>query len=157
MGKDLFVNANLFITAETIWFSRPNGHGKDNSSETHGKQSSNYLILICCTVNKVNIDLLYCEQEVQADDTKAITAVLNADKKRTALLEELKTVTAEAERNTKVVDRLQEVHDELRAIGADAAEPKARRILAGLGFTIPMMERPTKKFVRWMENESLIG
>jgi len=32
----------------------------------------------------------------------------------------------------------------LNAIGADSAESKARRILAGLGFTIPMMERPTK-------------
>ena len=37
-----------------------------------------------------------------------------------------------------------QVYDELRAIGADAAEPKARRILAGLGFTIGMMDRPTK-------------
>jgi ATP-binding cassette subfamily F protein 1 len=36
------------------------------------------------------------------------------------------------------------VYDELKAIGADAAEPKARRILAGLGFTKEMMERATK-------------
>ena len=36
------------------------------------------------------------------------------------------------------------VYEELRAIGADAAEPKARRILAGLGFTKEMMSRPTK-------------
>ncbi|VDI18574.1 ATP-binding cassette, subfamily F, member 1 [Mytilus galloprovincialis] len=137
MGKDLFVNANLFITAGRRYgLVGPNGHGKT----TLLRHMANRALTI-----PANIDLLYCEQEVQADDTKAITAVLNADKKRTALLEELKTVTAEAEKgNTKVVDRLQEVHDELRAIGADAAEPKARRILAGLGFTIPMMERPTK-------------
>lgn len=37
-----------------------------------------------------------------------------------------------------------QVYDELRAIGADAAEPKARRILAGLGFTKEMMGRATK-------------
>ncbi|XP_063424867.1 ATP-binding cassette sub-family F member 1-like isoform X1 [Mytilus trossulus] len=137
MGKDLFVNANLFITAGRRYgLVGPNGHGKT----TLLRHMANRALTI-----PANIDLLYCEQEVQADDTKAITAVLQADKKRTALLEELKTVTAEAEKgNTKVVDRLQEVHDELRAIGADAAEPKARRILAGLGFTIPMMERPTK-------------
>jgi len=36
------------------------------------------------------------------------------------------------------------VYEELKAINADAAEPKARRILAGLGFTKEMMERPTK-------------
>jgi len=38
------------------------------------------------------------------------------------------------------------VYEELQAIGADAAEPKARRILAGLGFTKDMMERATKNF-----------
>jgi len=38
------------------------------------------------------------------------------------------------------------VYEELAAIGADAAEPRARRILAGLGFTKPMMERATKNF-----------
>lgn len=32
----------------------------------------------------------------------------------------------------------------MRAIGADAAEAKARRILAGLGFNKNMMERRTK-------------
>lgn len=137
MGKDLFVNANLYITAGRRYgLVGPNGHGKT----TLLRHMANRALTI-----PGNIDLLYCEQEVQADDTKAIDAVLKADKKRTALLDELKTVTAEVEKgNTKIVDRLQEVHDELRAIGADAAEPKARRILAGLGFTIPMMERPTK-------------
>jgi ATP-binding cassette subfamily F protein 1 len=43
-----------------------------------------------------------------------------------------------------LLDRLNEVYDELKAIKADAAEPKARRLLAGLGFTKEMMERPTK-------------
>ncbi|VDI58885.1 ATP-binding cassette, subfamily F, member 1 [Mytilus galloprovincialis] len=102
MGKDLFVNANLFITAGRRYgLVGPNGHGKT----TLLRHMANRALTI-----PANIDLLYCEQEVQADDTKAITAVLNADKKRTALLEELKTVTAEAEKgNTKVVDRLQEV------------------------------------------------
>lgn len=38
------------------------------------------------------------------------------------------------------------MYEELAAIGADAAEPRARRILAGLGFTKPMMERATKNF-----------
>lgn len=38
------------------------------------------------------------------------------------------------------------MYEELAAIGADAAEPRARRILAGLGFTKLMMERATKNF-----------
>ena len=43
-------------------------------------------------------------------------------------------------------ERLKEVYDELRAINADSAEPRARRILAGLGFTKEMQQRPTKHF-----------
>lgn len=43
------------------------------------------------------------------------------------------------------MERLNEVYAELKAINADAAEPKARRILAGLGFTKEMMNRPTNK------------
>ena len=38
------------------------------------------------------------------------------------------------------------MYDELNAIKADSAEPRARRILAGLGFTKEMMRRPTKHF-----------
>lgn len=39
-----------------------------------------------------------------------------------------------------------QVYEELMAIGAAAAEAKARRILAGLSFTPEMQGRPTKKF-----------
>jgi ATP-binding cassette subfamily F protein 1 len=110
-----------------------------------------------------NIDVLLCEQgllllffcflssflvltEVLADDTKAIDAVVNADKKRLALLEECKTLERLAEKDDGAMDRLKHVYDELRSINADAAEPRARRILAGLGFTKEMQERPTKHF-----------
>lgn len=39
-----------------------------------------------------------------------------------------------------------QVYEELSAIGAAAAEAKARRILAGLSFTPEMQNRATKKF-----------
>lgn len=39
-----------------------------------------------------------------------------------------------------------QVYDELKAIGADSAEPRARRILAGLGFSKSMQDRATKNF-----------
>merc|ERR1711994_619298 len=45
-----------------------------------------------------------------------------------------------------VTDRLNEVYEELQAIGADQAEPKARRLLAGLGFSREMQDRATNKF-----------
>ena len=41
---------------------------------------------------------------------------------------------------------LAQVYIELNAIGADSAEPRARRILAGLGFTTEMQGRATRKF-----------
>lgn len=39
-----------------------------------------------------------------------------------------------------------QVYEELKAIGADSAEPRARRILAGLGFSRSMQDRATKNF-----------
>ena len=93
------------------------------------------------------IDVLLCEQEVVADDTPAVQAILKADVKRTSLLNEAEKLNKEQQKgNIKVSERLKEVYEELRAIGADAAEPKARRILAGLGFTAEMQNRATKNF-----------
>lgn len=46
----------------------------------------------------------------------------------------------------EVQDRLNDVYAELKAIGADSAEPRARRILAGLGFSTEMQNRATKNF-----------
>ena len=57
-----------------------------------------------------NIDILYCEQEVVADDTAAVEEVLKADVKRTSLLEECKKLDAELEKGSMEVQaRLKEV------------------------------------------------
>lgn len=86
-----------------------------------------------------NIDILYCEQEVVADDLTAVESVLKADVKRTELLEECKKLEeAFQSGNLDAQEKLNDVYAELKAIGADSAEPKARRILAGLGFTKAM-------------------
>jgi ATP-binding cassette subfamily F protein 1 len=42
--------------------------------------------------------------------------------------------------------RMQEIDSELNAMGEDSAEPRARRILSGLGFTEKMQSRATKDF-----------
>ena len=44
-----------------------------------------------------NIDVLYCEQEVGADERSALQTVLDADVKRTELLEECKRLETEQE------------------------------------------------------------
>ena len=94
--------------------------------------------------------MLLCEQEVVADDTPAYQMVLKSDKKRVALEEELKRL--EDEQNDDNQDRVNEIYEELNLMKADSAEGRARRILAGLGFTThEMQNRPTKNF-RWFEH-----
>ncbi|XP_034773356.2 ATP-binding cassette sub-family F member 1-like isoform X1 [Acipenser ruthenus] len=138
-GKELFINADLLIVAGRRYgLVGPNGKGKT----TLLKHIANRALNI-----PPNIDVLLCEQEVIADDTPAVLAVLKADTKRAKLLEEEKQLQSLLERGEdSAADRLEKVYEELRAIGAAAAEAKARRILAGLSFTPEMQNRPTKKF-----------
>ncbi|XP_028254817.1 ATP-binding cassette sub-family F member 1 isoform X2 [Parambassis ranga] len=138
-GKELFVNADLLIVAGRRYgLVGPNGKGKT----TLLKHIANRALSI-----PPNIDVLLCEQEVVADDTPAVQAVLKADTRRLKLLEEEKQLQARLEKGEdSVAERLEKVYEELRAIGAAAAEAKARRILAGLSFTPEMQNRPTKRF-----------
>lgn len=138
-GNDLFVNASLLIAnGRHYGLVGPNGHGKTTLLRHIAQRA--FAI-------PPNIDILYCEQEVVADDYSAVESVLRADVKRTALLEECKELE-EAFQGGKMSaqDRLTEVYAELKAIGADSAEPRARRILAGLGFNKEMQDRATKNF-----------
>lgn len=138
-GNDLFVNANLLIAAGRRYgLVGPNGHGKT----TLLRHISTRAFAI-----PPNIDVLLCEQEVVADDFTAVETILNADVRRTKALAECKALEERAEAgDLEVQDRLNEVYVELKAIGADSAEPRARRILAGLGFTKAMQNRATKNF-----------
>lgn len=101
-GKDLFVNASLYITAGRRYgLVGPNGHGKTTLLNHMAKKILNI---------PQGIDILLCEQEIVADETKSIDSVLKADKVRTALLEEEKKLLVEVEKgNTKINDRLKEV------------------------------------------------
>lgn len=138
-GNDLFVNANLLIAnGRRYGLVGPNGHGKT----TLLRHIASRAFAI-----PPNIDVLLCEQEVVADDQTAVDTILNADVKRKALLDECKELEAKTEKgDLEVQDRLNDVYAELKAIGADSAEPRARRILAGLGFSTEMQNRATKNF-----------
>ncbi|KAG8448680.1 hypothetical protein GDO86_015672 [Hymenochirus boettgeri] len=138
-GKELFVNADLYVVAGRRYgLVGPNGKGKT----TLLKHIANKALNI-----PPNIDVLLCEQEVVADDTPAVQAVLKADTKRMKLLEDEKRLQARLEKgDDSASERLEKVYEELRASGAASAEAKARRILAGLGFTSEMQDRETRRF-----------
>ena len=96
-----------------------------------------------------NIDALLCEQEVKANDMSAVEAVLSADTRRTELLAKEKDLMTKLEKGKggeKTAKELEEVYAEMRAAGVAAAEAKARKILAGLGFSVEMQSRKTKNF-----------
>ncbi len=134
-GKELFTNASLLIAQGrryvsqthfiSIWLLQPsllyhvryglvgpNGHGKTTLLRHIGTRALQI---------PPNIDVLYCEQEVIADDRSALETVLSADVRRTELLAELKELETKLEKGKgkDVTDRLNTVYEELRAIGAD--------------------------------------
>lgn len=138
-GNDLFVNANLLIAnGRRYGFVGPNGYGKTTLLRH---------IATRAFAIPPNIDVLLCEQEVVADDNTAVQTILNADVKRTNLLKKCKELEEKAETGDLTVQHeINDVYAELKAIGADSAEPRARRILAGLGFSKEMQDRATKNF-----------
>lgn len=137
-GRNLFTNASLKIAfGRRYGLVGPNGMGKTTLLKHIANRSLNI---------PPNIDILICEQEVQADEETAIQVVLNADKRRLELIEEEKEIMALKKPSKDQLKRLNQIYDEMNALKTDAAEAKARRILAGLGFDAKMMERPSKNF-----------
>ena len=138
-GKDLFKNADLTIVAGRRYgLVGPNGKGKTT-------------LLRHLAARKLDIpqhiDILYCEQEVIADETSALNSVLKADKKRLELLKKEKELVAKQEKgDLSVQDELKKVYDDMQAHGVSSAEARAKRILAGLGFTVAMQKRATQDF-----------
>jgi len=140
-GKVLFQDAALsVIHGRRYGLVGPNGKGK-----------STLLKMIASKDLKLppRVDFLYVEQEVSADETRAVDAVLKADKERWNLIEEENDLMAKVnagDESEGVSQRLGDIYARLEAIGSDQAEAKARRILYGLGFDVEMQTKQTKQF-----------
>lgn len=78
------------------------------------------------------------KQEAPADGASLIETVLAGDTERTALLTEAETATDPV--------RIAEIHERLRAIGAESAPARAASVLAGLGFNAEAQLRPVSDF-----------
>ncbi|OUJ00206.1 ABC-F family ATP-binding cassette domain-containing protein [Acetobacter cibinongensis] len=78
------------------------------------------------------------KQEAPADGSSLIETVLSGDTERTALLAEAETATDPA--------RIGEIHERLRAIGAESAPSRAASVLAGLGFSAEAQRRSVSDF-----------
>ncbi|XP_017133465.1 ATP-binding cassette sub-family F member 1 [Drosophila elegans] len=138
-GNDLFVNANLLIAhGRRYGLVGPNGHGKTTLLRH---------IATRAFAIPPNIDVLLCEQEVVATDKTAIDTIMEADVRRTEMLKKADDLEKQfAAGDLSVQEELNDAFTELKAIGAYSAEARARRILAGLGFSKEMQDRPTNKF-----------
>ncbi|CAP55958.1 ABC-F family ATP-binding cassette domain-containing protein [Gluconacetobacter diazotrophicus] len=77
-------------------------------------------------------------QEAPSGDANLLDTVLAGDAERTALM-------AEADQTPDPV-RLADIHERLRAIGADSAPARAATILSGLGFDADAQARPVSDF-----------
>jgi ATP-binding cassette subfamily F protein 1 len=153
-GTQLFENAQLKIVAGRKYgLIGPNGMGK-----------TTLLRLIHMKRLQIppSIDFLMVEQEIEGSETRAIEAVLAADTKRASLMKKEQALLEELDARADVDDDdmddesiaygekllvdLEKVASELESIDASSAEPRARSILSGLGFTVEMQERATQKF-----------
>ncbi|MFT9458432.1 MAG: ATP-binding cassette domain-containing protein [Acetobacter orientalis] len=78
------------------------------------------------------------KQEAPADGASLIDTVLAGDIERTSLMAEAETATDPT--------RIAEIHERLRAIGAESAPSRAATVLAGLGFSAEAQLRPVSDF-----------
>ena len=99
-----------------------------------------------------SLTIYYVEQEILNNSLTAVQAVMQADVKNIALLKKESELSRRLEETTNqeeeenLLFELNKVSEALNANNIDSLEPKARRILAGLGFTSDMQNKQVNHF-----------
>uniref|UniRef100_A0A7S1T603 Probable ATP-dependent transporter ycf16 n=1 Tax=Compsopogon caeruleus TaxID=31354 RepID=A0A7S1T603_9RHOD len=98
-----------------------------------------------------DMDVLYVEQEVTADERTPLQIVLDSDSERKNLLEEehalqAQLATVDPSQEEELNARLADIYAKLEEIGAGEAEGRAAGILSGLGFDTDMQKQPSRDF-----------
>ena len=140
--KKLFDNTDLQISyGRKYGLIGPNGKGKTTIL--------NHIAKKVFPISE-DLDLLLVEQEVEASSKKVIDVVLDANEKKRKLEKELESIQYiidnEDDYDDNLIEELQNLQQELQAIGSDKDESKVRKILHGLGFMEKDQERPTSDF-----------
>ncbi len=98
-----------------------------------------------------HLSIVHVEQEVVGDDTRVVDYLLSKDVERLQLLAREKALTQALEQAAAgsaqaqaANDKLRALYDEMASAGIETAEPRARMVLTGLGFTPEMQMAPTK-------------
>ena len=141
-GNKLFDDTNLYINNTKYGLIGKNGTGKSTLLRA--------LYDIKFKINE-NISIFYVEQEILNSNISAVQAVLQADLKNLELLKiEQELLTRldddENDEDNNLLEELNKISNELSLNDIDLLEPKARKILYGLGFNLEMQDRNVNKF-----------
>lgn len=104
----------------------------------------------------MHLRIMLVDQHIEGDDFTPLEWVLKADIERTSLLEDEALITShmygtaidalpDSLIGVNLEVALAEVYERMELIGVSSAEVRARKILAGLGFTPSTMLKPTNK------------
>ena len=93
-----------------------------------------------------HVDIFHLSREIPANDKTALEAVLEADEEIHRLEHESERLSHTAGDDHEAQERLMDIYERLDELGADKAEPRAARILHGLGFTAQMQKKKCKDF-----------